>query len=64
MVQVPNCKLYLDGNLVATGSGTAPSYLPATTGDNFQIGDALTATNHYSDGKISNVAIWNTDQSD
>ena len=54
-----NCKLYLDGNLVATGSGTPPSSLPATTGDNFQIG-ALTATNHYSDGQISNVAVWNT----
>lgn len=54
-----NCKLYLDGNLVATGSGTLPSSLPATTGDNFQIG-ALTATNHYSDGQISNVAVWNT----
>ena len=54
-----NCKLYLDGNLVATGSGTPPSSLPATTGDNFQIG-ALTATNHYSDGQISNVQVFNT----
>ena len=54
-----NCKLYLDGNLVATGSGTAPSSLPATTGDVFKIG-ALTASSIYSDGQISNVAVWNT----
>ena len=53
-----NCKLYLDGNLVATGTGTPPASLPATTGDNFQIG-AL-STNHYTDGQISNVAVWNT----
>jgi hypothetical protein len=53
-----NCKLYLDGDLVATGSGTAPSSLPATTGDNFQIG-AL-GTGYLSDGQISNVAVWNT----
>ncbi len=53
-----NCKLYLDGDLVATGSGTAPSSLPATTGDNFQIGALSTA--HYTDGQISNVAVWNT----
>ena len=53
-----NCKLYLDGDLVATGSGTAPSSLPATTGDNFQIG-AL-GTSYLSDGQISNVAVWNT----
>ena len=53
-----NCKLYLDGDLVATGSGTAPSSLPATTGDNFQIG-AL-GSSYLSDGQISNVAVWNT----
>tara|TARA_E500000178_G_C17027819_1_gene758938 strand:- start:502 stop:2703 length:2202 start_codon:yes stop_codon:yes gene_type:complete len=54
-----NCKLYLDGDLVATGSGTAPSYLPATTGDNFQIG-AL-STSFYTDGQMSNVSIWSTE---
>ena len=53
-----NCKLYLDGDLVATGSGTAPSSLPATTGDNFQIG-AL-GTTYLSDGKLSNVQIFNS----
>ena len=53
-----NCKLYLDGNLVATGTGTPPASLPATTGDNFQIG-AL-STSHYTDGLIDEVGIWNT----
>ena len=53
-----NCKLYLDGSLVATGSGTPPSSLPATTGDVFKIG-ALTASSIYSDGSISNCSIWN-----
>ena len=53
-----NCKLYLDGNLVATGTGTPPASLPATTGDNFQIG-AL-STSFYTDGIIDEVGIWNT----
>jgi hypothetical protein len=54
-----NCKLYLDGDLVATGSGTAPSSLPAATGNAFKIG-ALISSSFYSDGQISNVAVWNT----
>tara|TARA_R100001460_G_scaffold78319_2_gene119357 strand:+ start:426 stop:1304 length:879 start_codon:yes stop_codon:yes gene_type:complete len=53
-----NCKLYLDGNLVATGTGTPPSSLPATTGDVFQIG-AL-GTSFYTTGSIDEVAIWNS----
>ena len=51
-----NCKLYLDGNLVATGTGTPPSSLPATTGDVFQIGALGTAS--YTDGNIDEVAIF------
>lgn len=52
-----NCKLYLDGNLVATGTGTPPSSLPATTGDVFQVG-AL-GTTFYTTGSIDEVAVWN-----
>ena len=51
-----NCKLYLDGNLVATGTGTPPASLPATTGDVFQIG-AL-GTSFYTTGDIDEVAIF------
>ena len=51
-----NCKLYLDGNLVATGTGTPPANLPSTTGDVFQIG-AL-GTSHYTTGSIDEVAIF------
>lgn len=51
-----NCKLYLDGNLVATGTGTPPASLPATTGDVFQIG-AL-GTSFYTTGNIDEVAIF------
>ena len=52
-----NCKLYLDGNLVATGTGTPPSSLPSTTGDVFQIG-AL-GTSFYTTGNIDEVAFFN-----
>ena len=52
-----NCKLYLDGNLVATGTGTPPANLPSTTGDVFQIG-AL-GTSFFTDGSISNVSVFN-----
>jgi hypothetical protein len=52
-----NCKLYLDGNLVTTGTGTPPASLPATTGDVFQIG-AL-GTSFYTTGDTDEVAIWN-----
>ena len=55
---VSNCKLYLDGNLVATGTGTPPSSLPSTTGDVFQIG-AL-GTSFYTTGSIDEVAVWNS----
>ena len=51
-----NCKLYLDGNLVATGTGTPPASLPATTGDVFQIG-AL-GTSFYTTGSTDEVAIF------
>ena len=53
-----NCKLYLDGNLVATGTGTPPSSLPSNTGDVFQIGALGTA--FYTAGNIDEVSIWNT----
>ena len=53
-----NCKLYLDGNLVATGTGTPPASLPATTGDVFQIG-AL-GTSFYTTGSTDEVAVWNS----
>ena len=53
-----NCKLYLDGNLVATGTGTPPSSLPATTGDVFQIGALGTVS--YTAGNIDEVSIWDS----
>ena len=53
-----NCKLYLDGNLVATGTGTPPASLPSNTGDVFQIG-AL-GTSFYTTGNIDEVGIWNS----
>ena len=51
-------EIYFDGVSVAT-SGTAPSSLPAATGNNFEIG-GLSAASAYSTGNIDDVSIYSS----
>ncbi|MGB0861280.1 MAG: LamG domain-containing protein [Saprospiraceae bacterium] len=55
-----NAKIYVDGNLVVTGTNI-PSSLSSTAGNNFEIG-ALNG-GFFTSGNIDEVAVWNSELS-